>query len=423
MIKRLGKEFLCKLLERQVVRLRAKHQFKIVAVGGSVGKTSTKLAIAKTLSASKSVIYQDGNYNDRLTVPLVLFGHVEPGIFKIFAWLRILMNNSKQIKGDFPFDIAVLELGTDAPAQMEQFAYLKPDLYVLTAVAEEHMEYFGNLDAVADEELQPTKYSKQTIVNINDTAPQYLVGMPLIGYGIGVETDYTLTKREEHGLMGQKLIISAATGKQLTVEVSALGEQGAKLVLATAAVADQLKIEESAIIKGLQSIKPVSGRMQVLSGIMGSTLLDDTYNASPIAVKAALDVLYKTDSPQRVAILGTMNEMGEGSAEMHSEVGAYCDPNKLDLVVTIGDQAGEFLAQAAQKNGCQVKSFTSPYDAGKYVQQQLKNGAVVLAKGSQNGVFAEEALKQLLADQTDAKKLVRQSKYWVGVKASQFKTD
>ena len=83
MIKKLGKAVLCMKLESQVKRLRANNDFMIVAVGGSVGKTSTKLAIAKTLGASKKVIYQDGNYNDRLTVPLVLFGETEPAIFNI----------------------------------------------------------------------------------------------------------------------------------------------------------------------------------------------------------------------------------------------------------------------------------------------------------------------------------------------------
>ena len=106
---------------------------------------------------------------------------------------------------------------------------------------------------------------------------------------------------------------------------------------------------------------------------------------------------------------------------MHSEVGSYCDSSKLDMVVTIGDQARKYLAPAAQKNGCHVKTFTSPYDAGQFVKQQLKTGAVVLAKGSQNGVFAEEALKGLLAEPKDASRLVRQSNYWLGVKSDQFK--
>jgi UDP-N-acetylmuramoyl-tripeptide--D-alanyl-D-alanine ligase len=158
-----------------------------------------------------------------------------------------------------------------------------------------------------------------------------------------------------------------------------------------------------------------------LPGIKNSTLIDDTYNASPVAAKAALDVLYAGQAPQRIAILGSMNELGGYSPEAHREVGDYCDPSKLNLVVTIGKDANQYLAPAAAVRGCQVATFINPYKAGNYVGEQLQEGAVVLAKGSQNRVFAEEALKVLLANAGDADKLVRQSPYWRSVKAKQFK--
>jgi hypothetical protein len=107
-----------------------------------------------------------------------------------------------------------------------------------------------------------------------------------------------------------------------------------------------------------------------------------------------------------------MNEMGDGSAAMHQDVGAYCDAAKLDLLVVIGKEAITYLAPAAKENGCNVMTFDHPRAAGDYVKTHLKDGAVVLAKGSQNGVFAEEALVPLLANPDDAQKLVRQSPYW-----------
>ena len=420
MIKRIGKAFLCNILERQAIHLRQNNDFTIVAVGGSVGKTSTKLAIAKTLSAGKRVIYQDGNYNDRITVPLVLFGEIEPAIFNVFAWISLLFRTRKKAREKFSYDIAVLEIGTDAPGQMEKFTYLKPELYVLSAIAPEHMEYFGHVDAVAQEELKPVQFSEKCLINIDDTPLKYLPQSPFNSYGFDTYADNKIVKNEQLGLMGQRLEMKLASGQDITVEVSALGKQGAKLVLAAAAAADQLGLSKQQIIKGLQGITPVSGRMQILSGVSGTTLIDDTYNSSPIATKAALDVLYQTNSEQRIAILGSMNEMGEGSQEMHSEVGAYCNPGKLQMVVTIGAQAKDYLAPAAKEAGCKVVSFTSPYKAGEYVKQHLQKGAIVLAKGSQNGVFAEEALKQLLANQADQSKLVRQSKHWLEVKKKQF---
>jgi UDP-N-acetylmuramoyl-tripeptide--D-alanyl-D-alanine ligase len=181
-----------------------------------------------------------------------------------------------------------------------------------------------------------------------------------------------------------------------------------------------LGLAHSDIVDGLAHIKPFAGRMQILDGIHGSILIDDTYNASPPAVEAALDVFYATKTSQRIAILGSMNQLGDYSPEAHREVGAYCDAQKLDLVVTIGSDAEKYLAPAAQKAGCEVKSFSSPYQAGEFVRSQLKEGGMVLAEGSQDGVYAEESLKALLKDPKDQARLVRQSARWMKIKHKQF---
>ena len=101
-------------------------------------------------------------------------------------------------------------------------------------------------------------------------------------------------------------------------------------------------------------------------------------------------------------------------------MGKYCDPKKLDLIVTIGYEAQRSLAPAAQAEGCTVVVANSPQQAAEVIEAALKPGAAILAKGSQNGVFAEEAVKLLLANKQDAAKLVRQSDHWLAVKAQQF---
>ena len=115
-----------------------------------------------------------------------------------------------------------------------------------------------------------------------------------------------------------------------------------------------------------------------------------------------------------------MNELGDYAKQAHQEIGDYCDPKRLDLVVTLGPEANEFLAPAAQAKGCQVKSFDSPYDAGEYIKSVIKDKAVALIKGSQNKVFAEEAIKSLLANKSDESKLVRQSPQWLDIKKQAF---
>ncbi len=418
-LKKLGKAFLCRRLERQVQQLRAKNDFQVIAVAGSVGKTSTKLAIAKTLAVNQKVRYQEGNYNDRLTVPLVFFGHEQPGIYNFIAWRRVLKANRRQLQKKYPYDAVVVELGTDAPGQLKDFTYLQPDLLVLTAIADEHMSQFKTLEAVAKEELVPISFSNQLLLNVDDIPAEYLPEASYTSYGL-LGGDYTVTQRETVALQGQKITFHLPDNKEITQEVAVLGDQGAKIALAAVATQHMAGLSPAKIKQGLKAITHVPGRMQILAGKRGSLIIDDTYNASPVAVEAALDVLYSAEATQRIAILGSMNELGADSATLHSDIGGYCNPKKLNLVVTIGQEAAEYLAPVAENQGCEVKTFMSPYEAGRYVASQLKTGAVVLAKGSQNGVFAEEAVKQLLANTSQERKLVRQSPPWLLKKAVQF---
>lgn len=416
--KKLGKSLVCRLLEAQVKRLRFRNDFKLVVVAGSAGKTSTKLAIVSTLEDSRKVISQTGNYNDRLTVPLVLFGHTEPNIFNPFAWAKIFWKNHKMLDKTYPYEIAVLEIGTDAPGQLAQFAYLEPNLVVLTAIADEHMEFFGNLDAVAREELVPLTYSNQALLNTDNIPAKYLPKTDFKSYGLQ-RADYS-GEVQNLGLSGQEIKFSLPNGRSFKAKIQSLGAQGSKIALAAVASADILGLSLEEITNGVAKIHHVAGRMQILPGKNGSTLIDDTYNAAPLAMGAAIDVLQTTEAPQRIAILGSMNELGKDSQKAHEDMGQKCNPSKLDLVVTIGTEAGDYLAPAALKQGCKVKSFNSPYEAGEFVLKNLQNGGLVLAKGSQNGVFAEEALKSLLLNSADESKLVRQSDYWLRRKQKAF---
>ncbi|HSD56274.1 MAG TPA: hypothetical protein VLA92_03910, partial [Candidatus Saccharimonadales bacterium] len=113
--KALGRAVVCNILESQVKRLRANNNFSVVGVVGSVGKTSTKIAIAQVLRASRRVQWQEGNYNDRVTVPLIFFGHSQPNILNVIAWLKIFIANERIIGKPYPYQVVVAELGTDGP--------------------------------------------------------------------------------------------------------------------------------------------------------------------------------------------------------------------------------------------------------------------------------------------------------------------
>lgn len=407
-----GKNLICKILERQVRNLRLKNSFIVVAVVGSVGKTSTKLAISKVLSTEKRVRYQEGNYNDRLTVPLVFFGHSSPSLMNVFSWVKIILSNQKQIK-NFNFDVVVIELGTDGPGQIKDFQYIYPDISVVTAVTPEHMEFFDSLDDVAKEELSVCSFSRVNIINGDDVAKKYLKDLDYKSYGLNLENNIVAKNTSFNN--GQ--IVEISKNKY---EIKLLGNQGAKIALSAYSVAKQLELSEKAIKSGLESLVAFAGRMNLLEGIKDSLIIDDTYNASPDAVIAGLDVLYAMKAKQKIAILGNMNELGKFSEEMHRQIGKYCDDKQLDLVITLGPDAQKFITEEASKKGCEVHAFSSPFEVGDFVAKKLKSGAVIFAKGSQNKVFAEESLKALLANKQDAAKLVRQSKYWLDIKEKQF---
>lgn len=420
-MKRLLKWIVVSILARQVRNLRKKHQFKIIGVVGGIGKTSTKLAIAQSLGKTLRVRYQEGNYNDIVTVPLIFFGHATPSLFNPFAWFKVFMDNARQIEGDYPFDVVVVELGTDRIGHIAAFQkYLKLDYAVVTAIVPEHMEYFHDMQTVADEELSVAAYAEKLIYNA-DLVPE-MYRQPLqdaISYGRQQPADYRLASvaRSKEGFEGKVQHHGKAL---LHFRRDVISEAQLYSTLAAITVGSELGLAPSQILEGLATIRPVSGRLQQLRGINDSLIIDDTYNAIPDAVTAALKMFYELKAPQKIAILGNMNQLGAIAPGAHTEIGELCDPAQLDLVVTIGPDANAYLAQAAAAKGCVVQSFDTPYEAGAYLQSQVRQGAAILAKGSQDKVFAEEAIKLLLADPADASKLVRQSAYWQKRKQKSF---
>jgi UDP-N-acetylmuramoyl-tripeptide--D-alanyl-D-alanine ligase len=394
-MKKLARNTVAFILGYQVRKLVKKNNLKIIGVAGSIGKTSTKLAIASILKTSFKVQSQEGNYNDLVTVPLVFFGEPIPSLFNPLAWIGVFWRNQKQLGRPFPYDVVVLELGTDGPGQIQEFkAYLNLEIGVVTAITPEHMEFFASLDAVAKEELSISGFSSLILANKDLCDEKYLKNVSqLVAYSLKDASDYNSGKKSQ----AEQYSIAAA-----------------------AAVGKKLGMDEAAVKKGVKNIKAAPGRMRQLDGINSSIIIDDSYNSSPAAVKLALDYIYKIESPQKIAVLGNMNELGGHSQKAHEEVGNYCDPKHLDLVVTIGPDANKFLAPAAEAKGCEVKQFDNPYEAGDFVKSQVKPKAVILVKGSQNKVFAEETVKILLADPSNAEKLVRQTPQWLKIKARNF---
>ncbi|MDQ3065300.1 MAG: Mur ligase family protein [bacterium] len=424
-MKKVLKTIIVAVLARQVRQLRKKNSFKIIGVVGGIGKTSTKMAIAHTLSAANTrVRWQEGNYNDIVSVPLVLFGQDMPSLLNPFAWTKVIITNTLQLFKKYPYDVVVLELGTDGPGQIAAFKkYLQLDIAVVTSVVSEHMEYFDDLQAVAVEELSVSTFSNLVVYNADFVAPEFRNLLPGASIAYGMHDTSAKYRVSNVFQSAGALEADVKFGEEILLHITQelVSEVQLYSVLAAVIIGHQLQIKPIDIKHGLMGIRPVSGRLRRLRGINNSIIIDDTYNASPEAMKAGLQALYKLQANQKIAILGNMNELGQISMLAHKEIGEMCDPSQLSLVVTIGPDANDYLAPAAEARGCKVRAFNNPYDAGEYVESKIESGAIIFAKGSQNKVFAEEAVKQILADPEDVNKLVRQSGYWLKHKKSIFK--
>jgi len=412
-------------MERLVRKYLRKHKPKLVVVTGSVGKTGAKIAIATVLGEAYRVRTHEGNHNTHLSAPLAILGVEYPDDIRSFsAWWNVWRAARERIREPKDVDVIIQELGTDQPGDVGHFGkYLHPDVAVVTAVSDEHMEFFKSLDVVAQEELAVASFSEMTIVNRDDIESrfaQYAQTDNIYTYGLGEHAEYQIVLEPNSPLEGRIGQLITPEWEQIPITLQLIGDQSIKSAVAAAAVGAKLGLTSQQVAVGLSKLRPVSGRMQVLRGLKESILIDDTYNSSPLAARAALQTLYDIEAPQRIAVLGTMRELGELSPKAHEQLGDFCDPQKLAWVVTIGEEAKKYLAPAASKKGNQVRSFDNPYDAGSFVHSVLEPNAAVLLKGSQNTIFAEEAIKILLHNTDDEQLLVRQSPYWLKIKAEQF---
>lgn len=412
-------------LERYVVAYFKKHpEVKLIVVAGSVGKTSTKHAIATLLSQRYRVAMHEGNHNTHLSAPLAILGIEYPeNIKSIKAWWMVFRAARERIHSPTGTDVIIQEIGADHPGDIAHFGtYLRPYIGVVTAVTPEHMEFFKTMDAVAKEELMAANFSEIAIINRDDIDGQYvefLENANLDTYGTTGAAEYRFETQNFTTENGYEGSVITPEYESFPAKIKVAGEHSLRPVMGAVAVAVKMGVTSEEITAGLKLIKPVPGRMNILKGQKNTLIIDDTYNSSPIAASSALQALYSIPAPQRIAILGDMNELGDLSAAEHEKLGNMCDPNLLSWVVTIGEHAGKGLATAAKLRGCQVKSFKKAIDAGAFVHGVTEDGAVILAKGSQGGIYAEEAVK-ILCNLNETNELVRQSPRWMQIKADFF---
>ena len=422
------KSYIRKKLEKYVKKYFVKHpEVKLVVVAGSVGKTSTKRAVATLLAQRYRVRMHEGNQNTELSVPCGVLGIQYPEkVHSIAAWWAVFKKARQRIKSPTDVDVIVQELGTDHPGDIAAFGrYLVPDIALVTAVTPEHMEYFGTIEAVAQEEMSVSDFSRFALINHDDVEGRfadYESNPNFATYGLDGLADYRFEKQSftlESGFAGT--ITAPEYPENFTVTIKVYGEHSIRPVLGAVAAAAKLGLTPQEIAQGVAAIRPVPGRMNVLRGIGGTTVIDDTYNSSPAAAAAAIQTLYLLGeaAPQRIAVLGDMRELGASSQIEHEKIGAMCDGNLLSWVVTVGPDSENYLTPIARLRGCQVKVCRNAIEAGEFVRSVSEPGAVILVKGSQNTIYLEEAVA-ILVELSEDDELVRQSPAWRREKDAYF---
>lgn len=397
-----------------------KYRPRIVAITGSVGKTTTCSAVAAALSRSWRLRASAKNYNNELGVPLTIIGADAPGsspfawcgIFLKAFWLLAVRTNS------YPL-LLVVEMGADHPGDIAHLIKIAPpDVGVLTAVSPAHTEFFGSVAGVlAEKKLIPASLrpSGVAVLNVDDELVNSIVGeisCRVVTVGASDAADV----RVEYELTATGTRVHVYADEDMTFNVhGVLGAPVAHACAMAIAVAQSLGCSSAQIRDGLFTFQPPSGRMRLLDGVKRTKLIDDTYNASPRAAREALEALAKYPTAgRRIAVLGDMRELGALSDKLHEEIGALIVSLQIDLLITVGADARFFArgARAAVMSEDRVFSFDAPYEAGKFLQERMQEGDLILIKGSQ-GIRCEKIVKEVMAEPERAGELlVRQGKGW-----------
>lgn len=391
---------------RSIARIMiAIYQPKIVAITGSVGKTTTKDVITALVSGCTSVRSTIRSQNSELTTPLSILGiEVQNKERRILVWLWIILKATLQLFNyKFPH-VLVLELGAAAPGDISnQARWIEPDVAVFTALARYpvHLEHYDNKQQLYDEKKSLATYTKANGKVIYPTSDEILsrvlqtfqersIAMPSYTSSVDqVEYVSAGTRAQVHHLDRWYSILIPGVWSQSIINSYRLGLE----------VISVLDLDlELAIDNFTRRYVPAPGRSRVLRGIRSSVIIDDSYNASPIAVTSALEMFRQVEAPARkIFIFGDMKELGEHTSDAHTNVGTQV-AEFVDLFVVVGSDVTDAI-QSARKAGmsdAQTIHFNTAREAGAYLKREIKHRDYILAKASRHAIKLEQALEQII---------------------------
>ncbi len=303
---------------------RRQLRVKVVGITGSVGKTSTKEFISSVLAQRYQVLKTEGNYNNEIGLPLTIF----------------------KIREEH--EVAVLEMGISDFGEMHRLSRIaKPDIAVITNIGQCHLENLGDRAGVLKAKTEIFDYMDETgrvCINGDDDMLATIgevKGHKPIRFGLGSQPsgpdqhlpEIYASDIKSLGLFGSTCTIHVED-KTLHTKVPLPGGHMILNALAATAVGNLLGLTGEEIVAGIEAVKPTGGRSNIIRH-ENYTVIDDCYNANPVSMKAAIELLTTADT-RKVAILGDMFELGEGERTLHHEVGAFAASKEIEMLACVG---------------------------------------------------------------------------------------
>lgn len=416
-------EYKLRVLAKKILR---KYHPDIIGITGSVGKTSTKEAMYSVLKDFFDVRKSEKNYNNEIGVPLAIIGQ-ESGKKSVMGWMKVFWHAKKFIWFRMPYPkILILEMAADKAGDIEYLvSFIKCKIGVLTAFGHAHLEQFKTQQSVIKEKrklIESLDRGGFALLNADDEnimAQKKYTKARILAYGFSPNADLRASE--------VKIIVDPKNGfgsvfkllnNKSVIPVflkDCVGEQFVLSALAAVCVAEIYGLTLIQAANALKNFHPPSGRMRFLKGIKNSKIIDDTYNSSPESVLAALKALSFLTAERKIAVLGDMLELGAQGAQLHFDIGKSLQDFGVDILMACGERARD-IARGARESGMlpdRIFEFSNAQDSGKFLQNRLLSGDLVLVKGSQ-GMRMEKTVLEIMAEPLRAQELlVRQGKEWM----------
>lgn len=411
-----------------------KYKPRIIAISGSVGKTSTKDAIYSVLEKEHFVRKSDKSFNGDIGVPLTILG-LHNGWFNPIIWIKNIIKGALLIIFADPYPkVLILEIGADKPREIEKIvSWLKPNMAIGTRFPRipVHVEFFASPQAVIDEDalvLKETVKNGTVVLNWDD--PEMMAfrkDLPqgIITYGMNIGAD--VQGVDPHIIYDDTTGMPVGIGftaiyedvKTTVTMRGALGHQHIYPLLGAIAVGIKEGMELPAIATHLAGHQSPPGRMHLLEGIKETLIIDDTYNASPVAMDQAIKTMANIEQKtggRKIFALGDMLELGSHTSKEHAQAGEQV-AKVADILVAVGIRS-RGLAKAAEDAGfpgSSIVTFDDSRKAGEYLKNTLSKGDIALIKGSQS-IRMERAVEAIMAHPEDKENLlVRQDPVWLTI--------